>query len=79
LQVQLNEPALLVQVALALQLCVLPLHSFTSVQLTPLPVKPSLQAQENDPSELVQVASAWQLFALLLHSLTSAQLVPLPV
>ena len=40
-------------------------------QLTPSPVKPTLQVQKKDPYVLVQVASAWQLCVSNVHSLLS--------
>ena len=72
-------PVVLVQVALASQSSVLSVHSFTSEQLVPSPVKPDAQAQVKPPVVLVQVALASQSSVLSVHSLTSVQLVPSPL
>ena len=80
MQLQLKLPTVFAQVALPLQFAAPDVHSLTSLQLTPLPLKPGLQAQLKLPGLLVQFALALQ---LLLppgpHSLTSVQLTPLPL
>jgi hypothetical protein len=78
LHAQVKEPAVLVQVALAWQLCVPAVHSLTSAQLTPLPLNPELHAQLKPPWVSVQVALAWQLWVPRAHSLTSPQVLPSP-
>ena len=75
----MNEPAVLVQVPFALQFAVPLVHSLTSVQVTPLPVKPVLQAQVNDPTVLVHVALALQFAVPAVHSFTSEHVTPLPL
>jgi hypothetical protein len=70
---------MLVQMASVLQLCVLRVHSFKSVQVTPLPVQPTLQAHVKDPVVLVHVAPMWQLCRPAVQKLISVQVTPLPV
>ncbi len=54
-------------------------HSSMSIQLTPLPVKPSLHAQVNDPVLSAQVAfGVAQVCAVEEHSFTFEQDVPEP-
>ena len=78
MQAHVKLPGVLVQVASAWQLSVARVHSLSSVQSTPLPVKPVLQAQEKLPSVFVQRASAWQLWPSPSpeHSSESTQPVP---
>ncbi len=68
LQVQVNEPAVSMHVALKLQLCVPSVHSFMLVQLVPSPTKPALQVQANEPAESAHVALAWQSLLPTRHS-----------
>jgi hypothetical protein len=56
-QLQLNEPATLLQMPWSPQTLVL-LHSLISLQLTPLPMNPLLQAHLKDPGSLAQAAFA---------------------
>jgi hypothetical protein len=77
LHAHVKEPGVFVQVAFALQLLIPAVHSFTSVQVTPLPVKPALHAHVNEPVVFTHVAFALQLFVPV-HSFTSAQVTPLP-
>jgi hypothetical protein len=79
LHAHVKDPGVFVQVAFAWQLSVLAVHSFTSVQVTPLPVKPVLQAQVKLPRVFRQVAFALQLSVLVVHSSTSLQVNPSPV
>lgn len=79
LQVQVREPGVLVQVALAEQPPLFVAHSSTSVQVTPSPVKPLLQAQVREPTVLVQAAFALQPPLFVAHSLMSTQAEPLRV
>jgi len=72
-------PGVFVHVALALQLSVFAVHSFTSVHVTPLPVNPGLHAQVNPPVVFVQMALALQLSVFAVHSFTSVHVTPLPV
>ena len=60
-------------VAFALQLLLPCVHSLTSVQVTPLPLKPGLHAQVKLPAVFVQVAFALQLSLPCVHSLMSVQ------
>jgi len=57
----------------------LAVHSSTSEQEVPLPVKPELHEQVKPPVVLVQVELASQSSVLAVHSLMSEQEVPLPV
>jgi hypothetical protein len=78
LQVQLNEPAVLVHICAQPPLSLT--HSFTSAQVTPLPAKPVLHVQVNEPVVSVHVALvALQLCVPMVHSLTLLQLTPAPV
>ena len=78
LQVQVNDPIVLLQVADALQPPLLIWHSLMSAQVKPLPVKPVPQVQRNDPTVLAQVAYTLQPPLLVWHSSISAQVTPLP-
>jgi hypothetical protein len=49
LQAHVNEPALSVHAAFALQLCVFKVHSLLLLHTTPDPVQPALHAQVNEP------------------------------
>ena len=79
LQAHEKEPAELVHVALAWQLCLPTSHSLKSWQLVPVPIKPVRQAQVNEPALLVHVALAWQLCVPALHSSTTVQVTPFPL
>ena len=73
----MNEPAVLVHVALALQFAVPLVHSLMSVQVTPLPVKPELHAQVLVPGPvLVQVALTLQPPLLTRQLSISLQVLP---
>ena len=54
-------------------------HSFTSVQVIPLPVYPALQPHVYAPSVFVQVAVVAQVSVPAAHSLTSVQVTPSPM
>ena len=69
---------MLAQVALAEQLSVPRVHSSSSLQVVPSPVKPLLQSQVKLPTVLVQVASAAQVSVPSVHSLESVQVAPSP-
>jgi hypothetical protein len=74
----MNEPSVLLHVALREQLRGV-LHSSTSLQTRPLPLKPVLHAHVNEPFVFAQRALAGQLCVVLLrHSLLSLQATPSP-
>jgi hypothetical protein len=68
-----------VHVAFALHPPLFVRHSFTSPQVTPLPVKPALQAQVRLPTVFVHVAFALHPPLFVRHSFTSPQVNPSPV
>jgi hypothetical protein len=78
LQAQENEPGVLEHAALGEQLCVPVEHSFTSVQVVPVPVNPGLQAHVKLPWVLAHAAFAEQLWVPAVHSLTSLHVTPFP-
>ena len=75
---QLYEAKLFMQNAFILQVCVLVLHSSTSVQDHPFPLYPAWQAQLYAPTLFVQNEFILQLCVLVSHSSTSVQDHPLP-
>jgi hypothetical protein len=79
LHAQEKLPAVLVQVALPLQVSRFSAHSSMSEQVTPLPVQPTLQAHVKLPVVLVHVACTAHVSAPSTHSSTSAHHTPLPV
>ena len=75
----MKEPAVLVQTPpVPAHVAVPAVHSFTSEQVVPFPVKPLLQLHEKAPAVLVHVASDEQPPLFVAHSFTSVQLVPSP-
>jgi hypothetical protein len=77
---QVNEPGVFVHVATGSQLLMFGEHSFTSVHVTPLPVKPAVQAHVLLPTVFVQSAFALQPPLFVRHSFTSVHAVmPSPV
>jgi hypothetical protein len=54
-------------------------HSSTSVQVTPLPLKPGRHAHVKLPDVFWQVAWLEQLLVPAVHSFTSVQVTPLPL
>jgi hypothetical protein len=79
LHVHVKLPAVFAHVAFALHPPLLVAHSFTSVQVTPSPVKPGLQAHVKDPRVFLQVPLALQLLVPAAHSSMSLQVKPSPV
>lgn len=79
MQAQVRPPGVLVQAAFALHPPLFVEHSFTSVQVTPSPVKPLLHAQVRPPGLLVHAALGLQPPLLVRHSLVSVQVTPSPV
>jgi hypothetical protein len=75
--VQVRDPGVLPQSALAWQPPLLVAHSFTSLHAAPLAVNPLLQLQLNEPAELLQMCAHPPL--LVAHSSMSVQFSPLPV
>jgi hypothetical protein len=67
-----------VQAAFGLQPPLFAAHSFTSVQVTPLPANPALHAHMKLPFVFVHVAFELQLLVPAVHSFTSVQATPLP-
>jgi hypothetical protein len=77
--VHVKLPEVFWQVAWLEQLLVPAVHSFTSLQVTPLPVKPGKHAHWKPPGLFVHVAFALQFAVPCVHSLMSVHTVPLPL
>jgi hypothetical protein len=71
LHAHVNEPRVLLHVAVDAQLSVPAEHSSTSPQVGP--AKPVIHAHVNEPTVLLHVASAWHALAFDVHSFTSTQ------
>jgi hypothetical protein len=72
------DPAVFVHTPFVEQPCVPAVHSFTSLHVTPSPVKPLRHEHEYDPVVFVHVASAEQPPLFVAHSFTSLQTTPSP-
>jgi len=77
-QLQVNDPSVLLHVASGEQLSVPRIHSFTSLQTAPEPVHPALHRQVKEPSVSAHVASGAHVSVPRLHSSTLAQIKPFP-